>query len=279
MKNPNSPLSGPKNSGFTLVEILVVLAIIGILTAILIPALGAAKRTAEAAKNVSNLGQISRATITWAGDNGNRLPSPEYPGGMEVPTGMQPEEFFPPFYDWGTTGLWLDGVVFAQVYLVEAARRQEEDGGDTYDTSGYGGGESGEHLKGTIFESTASVKNDPEAEDWHVHSYAMNANLQFDRRYRNAGEDAWLTEKTMANLTHSPNAMLYIDCSEENVVMFEDRDLIVQAITDRWGAGKQGIVAFADGHIDKLRPSEIPEEDPDTDRFSSRFWRGVDPNN
>ena len=100
----------------TMVELLVVIAILGILVGLLVPGLGKAKEVAEALKNTSNLKQIAGATINWAADNSSRLPSPEYPGGMEAPEGIDEEDFFPEYYNLGETGLWLDGVIFAELY-------------------------------------------------------------------------------------------------------------------------------------------------------------------
>lgn len=251
----------------TLLELLVVIVIIATLMAILVPGLGKAKTMAAAAKNTVNLREIGLATINWAADNGNRLPSPEYPGGMEVPPGMEPEDYFPEHYDLGESGLWLDGVVFAYIYM-----RENKDGvAASYDVN-----EKGEHLKDTLFESTQSVRKNVEEDDWHKHSYAMNSNLQYDRIYDQVpSSDPYLTEKTMANILFKPKAMLYIENEDSNVIDFEDRDAIIETGEYRWG-GKV-IATFLDGHAERLHDSQIPEEDPEIDRESSRFWRGVDP--
>ena len=209
------------------------------------------------------------ATINWASDNGSRLPSPEYPGGMEVPSGMAPEDFFPENYNLAETdtSLWLDGVVFAEVYL-----KENKDG----EVTQYGFDEEGSHLKGTIFENTKSVKVNPTEKDWHKHSYAMNANLQYDRIYDQVeSPDPYLTEKTLSNLLFATNAMLYIECIEPNVVLFEDREKIIETIEKRWD-GSKVITSYLDGHADRLSENEIPDEDPEVDRVSSRFWRGID---
>jgi len=62
------------NAGFTLIELLVVIAIIGILAAILIPAVGAVRASANNTKCVSNMRSIAQATLLYAKDVG-RFPS------------------------------------------------------------------------------------------------------------------------------------------------------------------------------------------------------------
>lgn len=61
--------------GFTLIELLVVIAIIAILAALLLPALSAAKVRAKRIQCVSNLKQTGMATLLYAQDEADRLPS------------------------------------------------------------------------------------------------------------------------------------------------------------------------------------------------------------
>lgn len=59
---------------FTLIELLVVTSIIALLIAILLPALGAARRTAQASACMSNLRQLSLAMEVYAEENGAVFP-------------------------------------------------------------------------------------------------------------------------------------------------------------------------------------------------------------
>ncbi|RRJ98987.1 prepilin-type N-terminal cleavage/methylation domain-containing protein [Opitutaceae bacterium TAV4] len=59
-------------SAFTLIELLTVIAIIGILAAIIIPVTGKVRKSAQATKCASNLRQIQLANIHYATDNKGR---------------------------------------------------------------------------------------------------------------------------------------------------------------------------------------------------------------
>ena len=60
--------------GFTLVELLVSIAIIAVLASLIVPSLGAAKAKAHSARCLSNLRQIGIALRVYAGDNEGALP-------------------------------------------------------------------------------------------------------------------------------------------------------------------------------------------------------------
>ncbi len=62
------------DAGFTLLELLVVIAVIALLASLLLPALGRAKRSAHATACISNLHQIGLALQLYVEDNEHRLP-------------------------------------------------------------------------------------------------------------------------------------------------------------------------------------------------------------
>jgi prepilin-type N-terminal cleavage/methylation domain-containing protein len=70
-----SPITAGKNrSGFTLLETLVVIAIIGVLASLLLPALALSKETAKVARVRAELYGIGLALDMYATDNGGQIP-------------------------------------------------------------------------------------------------------------------------------------------------------------------------------------------------------------
>lgn len=68
-----------RNKGFTLVELLVVVAIIAILAAMLLPALSKAKARTYAARCASNLRQLHFGTLAYLEDYNQAFWPPDYP--------------------------------------------------------------------------------------------------------------------------------------------------------------------------------------------------------
>lgn len=73
--------------GFTLMELLVVIAVLAVLAALLLPALGRAKATARSVSCMSNLKQWGVATHLYAGEHGDFLPPDGAPNGTSTKSG------------------------------------------------------------------------------------------------------------------------------------------------------------------------------------------------
>lgn len=91
MSFSSSPRSRPPDlRGFTLVELLVVVAIVAVLAGLLLPALGSAKAAARRAGCLSNLRQVGLAITLYAGDHDGRIPY-----GPKAPPFTSPASFYP----------------------------------------------------------------------------------------------------------------------------------------------------------------------------------------
>jgi len=72
------PLLNTDRNGFTLVELLVVVAIIGLLIGLLVPALGAARDQAQIVASMSDHRQLATATNSYLAENGGTTPAGHY---------------------------------------------------------------------------------------------------------------------------------------------------------------------------------------------------------
>ncbi|MGD8501676.1 MAG: type II secretion system protein, partial [Phycisphaerales bacterium] len=79
---------GKRTKGFTLIELLVVIAIIALLLGILMPALGRAKKQAQATRCLANLKQIGLAMHLYATDYNYLVPRAEVRPGVALFDGI-----------------------------------------------------------------------------------------------------------------------------------------------------------------------------------------------
>lgn len=71
--------------GFTLVELLVVVAILALLIGILLPSLARARRSGQGAVCASNMRQIAAAALMYCDDNRDRFPRTMFPPPGDIP--------------------------------------------------------------------------------------------------------------------------------------------------------------------------------------------------
>lgn len=89
-----SPLHGhklpPRSGAFTLLELLAVIAIVGLLAALLVPAYRGVVARAQDARCLSNLRQIGTAVAAYAGEHNGAFPRGGWAGGNAIP--IEPPE-------------------------------------------------------------------------------------------------------------------------------------------------------------------------------------------
>lgn len=73
----------PDRAAFTLIEILVVVAIIAVLAAILVPVAGRMQRGGQTTKSINNLHQIHTMLMSFVGEHDGQLPRASYDDGAD----------------------------------------------------------------------------------------------------------------------------------------------------------------------------------------------------
>ena len=102
-------------TGFTLVEVLVVISIIVLLISILLPSMGLAKERGRQAVCASNLKQLGYGITSYAGDSNDRVPPLRESGGVTQTVNHWPRWFREP----GDTRYWNLGYLFRFNYITD----------------------------------------------------------------------------------------------------------------------------------------------------------------
>lgn len=162
--------AGQSKSGFTLVELLVVIAVIGILSAIMFPVLNKAKENARALDCVSNLRQLGSALQMYYSQYDDRFPAAipwGIPGGMDQNGNRGDktiQELLSPLVKGGmvreeSSGLYTKGGVFACPSDIGIPR--EDDRGRRFDMlNGVPAGKTVWRYTGCSYEYYASNQED-----------------------------------------------------------------------------------------------------------------------
>ncbi|HMQ16080.1 MAG TPA: DUF1559 domain-containing protein [Phycisphaerae bacterium] len=245
--------------GFTLVELLIVVAIIALLISILLPSLAAARAQARTMKCQSNARQIALGWITYASEHNSTLP-----GGMndfiDMVTGTQPPNNPPQPVDYGryrpldwlgtigNSGQQSDhvpskGTIFPYVGRVEELYKCPQDIIDVID-----GGPFGNFANETKYSYTAPP-------------LLTGARMEMLRATRFAdgfpANHSWQWWKSFT--TQSLPWLLVEEDEEEALAYVADSAWSnVDRVSDRH-PGRRGMMAYLDGHAGARKFQRMPK--------------------
>jgi prepilin-type N-terminal cleavage/methylation domain-containing protein/prepilin-type processing-associated H-X9-DG protein len=237
----------PRSGAFTLVELLVVVAIVGLLAALLLPALNRAQAKAQGASCLNNLKQLQLAWQMYVDDHSGKLPE-NY---ADLSTGV-----------WRSSSNSWAGPSSAPFDLDDSAIRR-----GTFFRLGY------IRATGTF----RCPSDDSEARGWNdrsagvprSRSYSMNGN------FAGRAEEAQLVFER-ENLTYDPSKIfVFIDEHEDSI---DDAQFLVWPNPDdRWvnmpadRHARNGVLSFADGHVEQWK-----WKGPKAFKKKQSYWKRAD---
>ncbi|EIQ00166.1 prepilin-type N-terminal cleavage/methylation domain-containing protein [Opitutaceae bacterium TAV1] len=151
-------MNSTRSHAFTLIELLTVIAIIGILAAILIPTVSKVRETARRAQAISKLRQAIIATMNYGNENKGRPPAPQISATGEPLFTGTPHAYSADAYD-ATLKPYL-GNRYVAFYASEALRKYDKNyNPDEQRAIEAGGGTPKEHVHFAYFQRTTKSGN------------------------------------------------------------------------------------------------------------------------
>ena len=217
-----------RKSGFTLVELLVVIGIIAVLISILLPAMKIAKDAANKTRCASDTRQIVAAIRLYAGDNrGWTAPAPNY-GHWEQPLGT-PLKMYDSHAYWGIAYLRYAGNN-RSLWICGSARYMDVDPG----------------YSDNSFETTNLFAT------YGINCYITEAKLD---RFKKASETIVLHDAWEHRLDDNGDFLSYAPDPWSRTNISQYRNVQPLAVGEYYRHRKYCGVAWLDGHVSFLRES------------------------
>jgi prepilin-type N-terminal cleavage/methylation domain-containing protein len=247
--------------GFTLVELLTVIAIILFLVALLMPALSRIRETAKNTKCMSNLRQIAQTTFVYAAENDGMAPNIDNMGGSSTIdpffTTRSRDSSHPTYSDKYPRNKW-----FAE-YFKDAGFGLMTPVG--YCPKGGRLGEIGPNpVSGGITYNNVSYAMNPDLyQDWWLDNHDDNDVTPLTQ-VKNPGSRAFWLDSNKPGMWPKGGNMSGRHFSHDKKVSSDIPSIGPYVVYQPFGMCN---VVFVDCHISPIR---IPEEIPD---YACRFWR------
>jgi prepilin-type N-terminal cleavage/methylation domain-containing protein/prepilin-type processing-associated H-X9-DG protein len=204
-------------TGFSLIELLVVISIVAALLAVLLPALATAREAGRSVACKTHLGQMIRGWESMMAERKGQMPD------LIAPLGTSPR--------------WSDAL---QRTMLQA-----------FPTTG----SATPHVDGYVC-PTATVRFDQPTYGNPVFGYSVNVRMILDKPLFDSSFNAWIESENWYELrlpaTYPTFADPFID--QSLVPAYAPRDYFGASATQDWGLGfhhpnKKAQIAYADGHV------------------------------
>jgi prepilin-type N-terminal cleavage/methylation domain-containing protein len=222
---------------FTLIELLTVIAIIGILAAILIPTVGRVRLQGKTAQSSGNLREIGRALLMLSEVNRGKFPSGEFDPG--TPTGSIPYNY------------WKAERGVPSILYTDKARSRKAEFGAWY----------GQHrpvIDGTVFSSP--LRESDTSDVLCAISYGYNWEITKSGKRLDLGSMYPISQTIIAGDVFKTNQMKAGTLHARN------------GASNEYARDGRALVVYIDGHVKSLTKADVDEINANQTQMAKRTW-------